>query len=79
MSGNPAYVQEGTDTEAKVNEVIGHEFGHELMNLLDLDHRRSLMYFSNSRTGQEIRFKSLQRHYPDPGGNESQWERISRT
>ncbi len=79
LSGNPAYVQEGTDTEAKVNEVIGHEFGHELMRLLDLDHRQSLMYFSNSRTGQEIRFKSLQRHYPDPGGNESQWELISRT
>ena len=79
LSGNPAYVQESTDTQAKVDEVIGHEFGHELISYLDVTHAECLMHHTNSRTGQKIRFKPMTKHYTPPVGTENQWECVSRT
>ncbi len=89
LSGNPAFVQEADDSQDEVDAVMGHELGHELLDFLDLgsrsdasvdaDVRSCLMYYSNSRTDTQIRFKSLNRYYPVPGGSESQWELLSRT
>lgn len=89
LSGNPAFVQEADDSEDEVNAVMGHELGHELLDYRDLGSRSDatvdarvrscLMYYSNSRTDTQIRFKSLNRFYPVPGGSESQWELLSRT
>lgn len=89
LSGNPAFVQEANDNQAKVDEVMGHELGHELLNYKDLGHsgdatvdatlQSCLMYFSNGRTDTQIRFKSLHRYYPVPGGSESQWDMLDRT
>ena len=79
LSGNPAYVQEASDTQAKVDEVMGHEFGHEILGYLDVDHAECLMHYINSRTGQVIRFKPMNVHYNPPGGTENQWDCLSRT
>lgn len=79
LSGNPAFVQEASDTQAKVNEVIGHELGHEVLRYKDVNRQHCLMHFSNSRNDQKIRFKPLPRYYNPPGGNENQWDCVSRT
>ncbi|MCK4538982.1 MAG: LysM peptidoglycan-binding domain-containing protein [Candidatus Krumholzibacteria bacterium] len=79
LSGNPAWVQEDTDTEAHVNKVIGHEFGHELLELLDVEKLECVMNFHTGSTDTRIRFKELPRHYDPPGGNENQWDTIDRT
>ncbi len=79
LSGNPAFVQEASDPQAKVDEVIGHEFGHEILGYLDVTHAECLMHHINSRTGQVIRFKPMPVHYNPPGGTENQWDCISRT
>ena len=78
LSGDPAFVKEGSDSQEMVNKVIGHEVGHEILDLLDLDKLECMMHFSNSRTGMKIRFKDLPRFYNPPGGNENQWNTISR-
>ncbi len=78
LSGDPAFVKEGSDDQDMVNKVIGHECGHELLNLRDLDKLECMMHYSNSRTGMKIRFKDLPRYYNPPGGNENQWSVITR-
>ncbi|MCU0640317.1 MAG: hypothetical protein MUF59_10695 [Candidatus Krumholzibacteria bacterium] len=78
LSGDPAFVKEGSDSQEMVNKVIGHEVGHEILALRDLDKLECMMHFSNSRTGMKIRFKDLPRFYNPPGGNENQWNAISR-
>ncbi|MBU8922134.1 MAG: LysM peptidoglycan-binding domain-containing protein [Bacteroidales bacterium] len=79
LSGNPAWVQEDTDTEEHVNKVIGHEFGHELLELLDVEKLECVMNYHTGSTDTRIRFKELPRHYDPPGGNENQWDTIDRT
>jgi len=79
LSGNPAFVQESSDPQAKVDEVIGHELGHELLEYKDLNLSECLMHFTNSRTSQKVRFKPIARYYNPPGGNENQWDSITRT
>ena len=78
LSGDPAFVKEGSDDQDMVDKVIGHEFGHEILGLLDLDKSECMMHFSNSRTGMKIRFKDQPRYYNPPGGNENQWNGITR-
>ncbi|MCP4550267.1 MAG: LysM peptidoglycan-binding domain-containing protein [bacterium] len=79
LSGNPAWVQEDTDTEEHVNKVIGHEFGHELLELKDVEKLECVMNYHTGSTDTRIRFKELPRHYDPPGGDENQWDTISRT
>ncbi len=78
LSGDPAFVKEGSDSQDMVNKVIGHEFGHELLDYYDLNKAECLMHFSNSRTGTRIRFKDLAKYYNPPGGNENQWNVVTR-
>ncbi len=78
LSGDPAFVREGSNTQEVINMVIGHEFGHEILNLRDLDKTECMMHFSNDRTGMKIRFKNQPRYYNPPGGNENQWNVIPR-
>jgi hypothetical protein len=78
LGGNPIIMPEAA-TEDLQRWVIGHECGHSLLDFADLKTvTDNLMYYSTAWTDHKLRFKDQPRFYNPPGGNESQWELISR-
>ncbi|MEZ4302125.1 MAG: hypothetical protein R3B70_44760, partial [Polyangiaceae bacterium] len=77
LGGNPIILPESA-TEVLQRWVVGHESGHALLDFDDLSSITNLMHYSTSWTDHKLRFKDEPRFYNPPGGNEGQWEKISR-
>lgn len=82
LSGNPVWIKEDGLTEQKQREVIGHETGHEQLDLSDLDDgkdtKKLLMHYTGQeRTGTRIRYLPQPTRY-DAGVKENQWDLVPR-
>ncbi len=77
LGGNPIIMTEAA-TEELQKWVIGHENGHALLQFADLNELTNLMNYSTSWTDHKLRFKDQPRFYNPPGGNEAQWDLVSR-
>ena len=76
-SGNPIVVAEAnSSSEDPVGWTFGHELGHAILWLLDLDAPTDMMHYCRDRTDRRLRYKPLPRHYES--GTENQWQLIPR-
>jgi hypothetical protein len=74
---DPVLVIEGDASETELKWTIGHELGHTVLDLLDVNHTDSIMHYMQGAADNRLRYLPLPVHYP-PGGVENQWEKINR-
>ena len=74
--GNPIIIIEGSVSEEVLKWTYGHEVGHALLSLQDVEAPTSLMHWQQSWTDHRLRYKSLPLKYVT--GAESQWETVDR-
>lgn len=75
-SGNPIIMMEGTDSQEVLEWTFGHELGHSILRLKDLDAATNIMHFSQGKTDNRVRYKPEATHYES--GTENQWQTIPR-
>jgi len=75
-SGNPVVIIEGAASDTELKWTIGHELGHSVLELVDVNHTNSVMHYMQGAADNRLRCKPLPKYY-DPG-TEVQWETIPR-
>jgi hypothetical protein len=75
LSGDPIILQEGA-TEDLQTKVIGHEIGHSLLKLADLNSDKNVMNFEAFWTDYRLNYKDITKHYKT-SETESQWQLVT--
>jgi hypothetical protein len=75
--GNPIVIIEGSASEDILKWTFGHELGHAVLSLADVNASESIMNYSQSWTDHRLRYKPLPKNY-NAGVTENQWETIPR-
>ncbi len=75
--GNPVVIIEGSSSLNILQWTFGHELGHQVLGLADVDANDSIMNYAQGPADHRLRYKPLPRKYK-PFGTENQWETIPR-